>query len=364
MSSNDSKKIVEFSSSGGLPPEEHGIAPGNERKKTARKRAKLSRHLRPRTAEEIANEQTAEQLALRIWAALIAQKVLGSMSTLVDELVQSHLLDDDDEEADESWLDEHHEREKQILDEAISDELDACPDFNAINNLPLSADPDIARNAEQLREVLTKCAVGATKFKAKFSRAQLERMVKRDLETRFKKDPKYSKHVRGDVPGSNIKPYGSRGRTSSTGTFAKDADYVSGGGLDALFTGGWLRVAKDRIDPVAWSYQFNVQRKTEKQRWRHYFLITERTGKLSAFELPRETLAGRGASAIRLLMKGGVHVVRRNVAQKALVEFLNFKPKREIIRMARAGWAEIGLHWIFVRPDGVIAPPVCHRHIM
>ena len=27
-----------------------------------------SRHLRPRTAEEIANEQTTEQLALRIWA--------------------------------------------------------------------------------------------------------------------------------------------------------------------------------------------------------------------------------------------------------------------------------------------------------
>jgi hypothetical protein len=25
-------------------------------------------------------------------------------------------------------------------------------------------------------------------------------MIKRDLETRFKKDPKYSKHVREDVP--------------------------------------------------------------------------------------------------------------------------------------------------------------------
>ena len=30
-----------------------------------------SRQLRPRTAEEIANEQTAEQLALRIWAAMV-----------------------------------------------------------------------------------------------------------------------------------------------------------------------------------------------------------------------------------------------------------------------------------------------------
>ena len=57
-----------------------------------------SRHLRPRTAEEIANEQTAEQLALRIWAAMVAQKVLSGMSALMDELIQSHLLDDDDEE--------------------------------------------------------------------------------------------------------------------------------------------------------------------------------------------------------------------------------------------------------------------------
>ena len=57
-----------------------------------------SRHLRPRTAEDIANEQTAEQLALRIWAAMVAQKVLSGMSALMDELIQSHLLDDDDEE--------------------------------------------------------------------------------------------------------------------------------------------------------------------------------------------------------------------------------------------------------------------------
>ena len=269
MSGDDSKKIVEFS---------RGIVPGSERKKAARKRAKRapvttgnhvperaadpakqsSRHLRPRTAEEIANEQTAEQLALRIWAAMVAQKVLSGMSALMDELIQSHLLDDDDEEADEGWLDDHHKREKRFLDEAISDGLDKYPDFNAINNLPPNSDPDIARDAEQLKDVLTKCAIGATEFKGKFPRAQLERMVKRDLETRFKKDPKYSEHVREDVPGSDVKAYGSRGRTSSKGTFAKAADYESGGGLAALFTGGWMRVAKDRIDPVAWSHQFDV----------------------------------------------------------------------------------------------------------
>jgi hypothetical protein len=98
-----------------------------------------SRHLRPRTAEEIANEQTAEQLALRIWAAMVAQKVLSGMSALMDELIQSHLLDDDDEEGDEGWLDDHHKREKNILDEAISDGLDKYLDFNAVNNLPPSS---------------------------------------------------------------------------------------------------------------------------------------------------------------------------------------------------------------------------------
>jgi hypothetical protein len=86
-------------------------------------------------------------------------------------------------------------------------------------------------------------------------------------------------------------------------------------------------------------------------------LITERNGNESAFELPREKLAGPGTSAIRLLMKAGVHVVGREVAQKALVQFLRFMPRREIIRMPRVGWAEVGSHWIFARPDEVITPP-------
>jgi hypothetical protein len=138
MSSDDPKKIGEFS---------RGIVPGSEPKKAARKRAKRapvttgnhvperaanptkqsSRHLRPRTAEDIANEQTAEQLALRIWAAMVAREVLSGMSALMDELIQSHLLDDDDEEGDEGWLDDHNKREKKILDEAISDGLDNFP---------------------------------------------------------------------------------------------------------------------------------------------------------------------------------------------------------------------------------------------
>jgi hypothetical protein len=70
-----------------------------------RERAQSSpRQVRPRTPAEIANEQTAEQLALRIWAAMVGEKVLSGMSALMDELLQSHLLDDDDEEGDdEGW---------------------------------------------------------------------------------------------------------------------------------------------------------------------------------------------------------------------------------------------------------------------
>jgi hypothetical protein len=80
-----------------------------------------AQQVRLRTAEQIAAEQTIEQLALRIWAATVGAKVLKDMSALMDELLQSHLLDDDDEEGDESWLDDQHKREKKLLDEAIED---------------------------------------------------------------------------------------------------------------------------------------------------------------------------------------------------------------------------------------------------
>ena len=313
-----------------------------------------SRHLRPRTAEEIANEQTAEQLALRIWAAIVAQKALSSMSALMDELLQSHLLDDDDEEGDdEGWLDDHQKREKKFLDEAIVDGLDKYADINAINNLPPSSDPDLARDAEQLKSVLTKCAIGATEFKGKFPRAQLERLVKRDLKTRFKKDSKYSEHVRENVPGLDPKAYGTRRRTSSKGTFFKTTDYEGGGGLATLLTGGWLRVAKDRIDFAAWSHQFGAQRKSERQSWRLHFVITERDGRRSPHELLREKLAGTGASAIKSLMRAGIHVV----AQKPLVEYLRFKPKREIIRMPQVGFFEVDGHYICVRSNETLLPP-------
>ena len=41
------------------------------------------RQVRPARAGDIANQQTAEQLALRIWAATVAEKVLSAMSALM-----------------------------------------------------------------------------------------------------------------------------------------------------------------------------------------------------------------------------------------------------------------------------------------
>jgi hypothetical protein len=47
--------------------------------------------VRLRTPEDIATEQTAEQLALRLWSAGVAEKVLSDMSALMDELLDSQM---------------------------------------------------------------------------------------------------------------------------------------------------------------------------------------------------------------------------------------------------------------------------------
>jgi hypothetical protein len=313
--------------------------------------------LQLRTADDIANEQTAERLALQIWAATVGEKIIKDMSALMDELLESYPLDDDDEEGDEGWLDEQQKQEKKLLDEAIADGLDKFSDINAINNLPPSSDRKIVKVADELRNILTKCPIGATKLNEKFSRAQLQRMVKLDLVKRLKEHPKYSEHVREDVPGSGVTKYGNRGRTSSLGTFAKAADYVGGGGLDMLLTGGWIRVAKDRIDPRAWSHQFGFERKTERQNWVQHYVITEHDGKQSPHELPRKLLSGTGALAVRELRKAGILIIRRDAVQKALMRYLDIKPTLEIVRMPQVGFYAVDGHYICVRSNETLLPP-------
>ena len=75
-------------------------------------------------------------------------------------------------------------------------------------------------------------------------------MVKRDLKTRFKKDPKYSKHVREDVPGSDVKKYGSQRRTSSKGTFFKTTDMRAAAGWPRCSLGDGC--ASPKIASIPW----------------------------------------------------------------------------------------------------------------
>jgi hypothetical protein len=314
----------------------------------------------PATAEDLGNQQTIEQLALRVWAAIVADKVLGAMSSLMDELIESPIHNDEDEEVDEDWLDDHRKREKKILAEAIVDALEKYPDINSINNFPHNSDHGVA-DAEQLKEYLVACPIGATEFKAKFSQPQLEQMVKRALKRRFEEDPKYSEHIRTDVPGRDVRKYGSQRCTSSAGTFYKKVEYLNGGELAALLTAGWTRVCKDRLDLVAWPHQYGMKRKTERQAWRHHYVVTERTGKQSPFELPREKLTGNGVPAIRSLMKAGIHVTAGDNAQRKLVQFLCFKPKREIVRMPQVGFFEVNGHYLCVRSNETLLHPLLRK---
>ena len=52
-------------------------------------------------------------------------------------------------------------------------------------------------------------------------------------------------------------------------------------------------------------------------------------------------------------MKSG----RSVVAQKPLVKYLQFKPKREIIRMPQVGFFEVDGHYICVRSNETLLPP-------
>jgi hypothetical protein len=216
--------------------------------KTAKPNGQNAQQVQPSvTTEDINNRETVEKLAFHIWAALAAEKLLSPISGLADKLIESPLLDDDDdeeadgEEADEGWFNDNRKREKEWLDGVIANALDTYPDISSINNavnnaiedLPplLNSDPEIRAAAEQLKNRLEKCAIGATKFKERFSRPLLERMVMIELEKQFKNNPKYSEHIREDVPGRDIKKYGDQRRTSSKGTFYKSAGYLDGGGL-------------------------------------------------------------------------------------------------------------------------------------
>ena len=182
------------------------------------------------------------------------------MSALMDELIQSHLLDDDDEEADEGWLDDHHKREKDFSTRRFQTGSTSTPTLTR-STICRPTRSNIARDAGQLKNVLTKCAIGATEFKGKFCCAR--RMVKRDLGTRFKKDPKYAstcammcrdRTSRHTAAGAAPRLRGRSPRPPTTRT-----------------TAGWPRCwrvvacRQGSHRPWRWSHQFGFQRKTERR---------------------------------------------------------------------------------------------------
>jgi Domain of unknown function (DUF927) len=321
---------------------------------------------RARTADELKAEDIGASLAIRMFAARIAPTVLTDTAALAGEVLHDgHLLDDgDDEEVDDDRLSKRNERAREILDEGITAALEGdeegYPTFSAVAdpNKPMPDDFEPQVGIELRKIIEQHQYIGGLRFDDKFSREQIQWMVRSRIKKLLKENPKYSEHIREEVPGSDVKNYGARGRTSSKGTFAKSEDYESGGGLEALFTGGWMRVAKHRIDPYAWSHEHGEGgRISERRRWAQVFTVTERDGRKSTLEIPREKLAATGAAALKLLSKSGVHYVHRDRAVKAFVRFLRYRPRREIIRFSRPGLHKVESHWVFVRHDMVVVPP-------
>jgi uncharacterized protein (DUF927 family) len=68
-------------------------------------------------------------------------------------------------------------------------------------------------------------------------------------------------------------------------------------------------------------------------------------------------LHGTGGAAIKQLLQSGVHLIKRKPAMRALVSCLEFKPKREIVRMPQVGFFKVDSHCICARSNEVLLPP-------
>ena len=286
-----------------------------------------------KTAEQHSAEETVEKLALFKWADQVAEKILSEMSAIAEEILDRMKLDDRDDEEEDDFANEQKEREDDLIGKGVADGL---KDYPKIAGAEIDH-PEIA----------------AIKIKGKYIPKVLAKRVRKAVAEKFNSDPKFAERIRKDVPGENVKRYG-RFRVSSLGVFARSDDFERRGGLTAFFTGGWKRIAKTRIDPVAWSYEFGSERKT----WRQHFIIMDKDGHHRPLVIPRERLSNEnGGPAIRLLMRAGIHVVVAESAMKALAKFLRWKPIAEIIRVPRTGWCRVGSHHIFVLPGETIMPP-------
>jgi uncharacterized protein (DUF927 family) len=285
-----------------------------------------------KTAEQYSAEETVEKLALFKWVDKVAEKILCEMSAIAEEILDRMKLDDRDDEEDD-FANEQTEREDDLIEKGVADGLKDHPNIAGAE----IGHPEIA----------------GIKIKGKYTPKVLAKRVRKAVAEKFNSDPTFAERIRKDVPGENVKRYG-RYRVSSLGVFAHSDDFERGGDLTAFFNGGWKRIAKTRIDPVAWSYEFGSERKT----WQQHFTITDKDGHHRPLWIPRERLSDEnGGPAIRLLMKAGVHVVVTKSTKKVLAKFLRRKPIAEIVRVPRTGWCQVGSHHIFVLPGETLIPP-------
>ncbi len=282
---------------------------------------------KPKTTEDYAREETDAKRALKTWAELVAKAILADVSEIADEILDRlALTDNDDEEEDDGANKRADKQWEELVDDAVENGLKTTPEINGIN------------------------------IRSKFTPNVLANRVRAAVKALLKENPNYAGRIRQDVPGKDVKKFGRHYRVSSLGVFTDNSTERTG--LAAFFSGGWVRIAKDRIEPTAWSYELG----TERQNWRHHFKVTDRDGHLRFPSIPRSKLASeKGAPAIALLMAAGVHVVVTRTATTELAKFLRYRPKARIVRVPRTGWMQDGDHWLFVRPDNTLLPPDISR---
>jgi putative DNA primase/helicase len=122
--------------------------------------------------------------------------------------------------------------------------------------------------------------------------------------------------------------------------------------LVEVLADGWERIAKTRIEPVAWSYRHGAERRA----WRHHYQITDKDGHKRTISIPKESLTvAKGNSALRELARSGVRFINHKDKLDALVKFLRYEPKTQIVRVPHTGWIEDNKdHWLFIRPDSTL----------
>jgi uncharacterized protein (DUF927 family) len=261
-------------------------------------------HLRtPKSAEEIADEETKLKEKMLRWVDDIAGKVIAAAR-------------------DDAGL--------PFLDN-INDEALGSLDLNGQEYDPIVDEKTGARLSDAIEEFAEKL-----QEKIKEPEKVVRRLYMRALKAKWKEQ---KKEIPTDPTG---KHYGKNYMVNRHGVWTR----LNIGGADLYV---WRRIVRTRIDPQALSRDTSPQR-----NWRHRYLVTDETGQFPV-EIGNEHLARQANRAISILMRQGVHVVETREARQHLATFLRYKPRDRIIRVPRTGWYEVKRNrWVFVLPTETV----------